>query len=733
VVTSVLGQLGAEGSLARELGASFEARPQQARMAEAVGAALESRGVLVVEAGTGVGKSFAYLIPAIGRIIASGGSERVVVATNTIALQEQLLQKDIPVLRRMFSPVDGSGEADVSKAPFRAELVKGRGNYLSVRRLQLASSRQEKLFLDEPARRSLHVIEEWAYATRDGTLATLPPLERAGVWDRVQSDSGNCMGKKCPTYERCFFQNARRRMESANLLICNHALFFSDLALRGGGEGSRGFLPEYQHVILDEAHMVEEAASEHFGRSLTEGRVRHLLSALWQPKRNRGYLATLRTKGAEAAERAIGLAERAGGEADGFFESLIRFAGGEVTAKRVPGKRPSDEPIVANWLSPAFRDLSIGLKRLKDSLLMDEDQYELNSYALRAESIAEDAEALLNQDLPGCAYWIEVKAGEGEFGGRGGRIRVELACSPIEVGPVLRKNLFTGKFSVVLTSATLATGGHAPSVTRRLVTSPPPGAGEKAASGFVEDSSASASSARLFLEDSSESASGSSFSYTVSRLGCAGATTLALGSPFDHAARVVVYVDDTMPDPRAAGYMETLVARVERHVVETEGGAFVLFTSYRTMHEAGRLLRPRLESRGMPVWVHGVDGPRTQLLERFRADGRSVLLGTTSFWQGVDVPGRGLRNVIITRLPFDPPDRPLTQARNELIESRGGNAFMEDSLPRAVIRFKQGFGRLIRTATDAGRVVVLDPRIVTARYGGRFLEALPEGVRVVMG
>jgi ATP-dependent DNA helicase DinG len=693
-------------------------------MAAAVALALEKRSTLMVEAGTGVGKSFAYLIPAIGRIIATGGKERVVIATNTIALQEQLLNKDIPLMRRVFAPPGAEGEPDESKAPFRAELVKGRGNYLSIRRMKMASERQEKLFMDEPARRSLHVIEDWAYSTADGTLATLPPLERAGIWDRVQSDSGNCMGKKCPTYEKCFYQSARRRMESANLLICNHAVFFSDLALRGGGEGARGFLPEYHHVILDEAHQVEEVASEHFGRSLTEGRIRHLLSALWQSKRNRGYLATLRVKGegASAVERAIHLADTASDAADHFFESLLRFTGGEVAATRVPRKRESDEPIVPNMISPAFRELTIALKRLKDSLLIDEDKYELNSYSLRAAGIADDAEALLNQDLPGCAYWIEVTAGDSGSTSRSGRIRIELACSPVEVAPILRKHLFTGVFSVILTSATLTTSS-----------SPGPAGGGVRV--FEDGGGESAPRAADFDPDASprkpQAPNREPFAYAVAQLGCDEARTLALGSPFDHAAQVELHADATMPDPRAPRYLDELCTRIEHHVAATDGGAFVLFTSFRTMHDAARRLRPVFEARGMPVWVHGLDGPRSHILDQFRQNDRSVLLGTTSFWQGVDVPGRALRNVVITRLPFDPPDRPLTQARNELIESRGGNPFMEDSLPRAVIRFRQGFGRLIRSATDRGRVVVLDPRILTARYGEQFLSALPEGIRVI--
>jgi ATP-dependent DNA helicase DinG len=661
-----------DSPLARELGPRFEPRREQVEMAAAVARTLAERTHLMAEAGTGVGKSLAYLVPAIERITASGGQERVVIATNTIALQEQLMGKDIPLLQRVFAARDEAGGADLSRVPFKAELVKGRGNYLSIRRLQMASTRQEKLFLDEPSRRSLHIIEDWAYSTQDGTLSTLPALERAGVWDRVQSDSGNCMGKKCPTYEKCFYQSARRRMEDANLLICNHAVFFSDLSLRAQ---EAGFLPDYQHVILDEAHMVEDVASEHFGRTLSEGRVRHLLGALWAPKRRKGFLSSVRTGplAEQTLARAVSLTEEAEEACDRFYDGLMRLVSGEVGTVRL---RAGAE--IANPITQAFEQLSLVLKRLRDALTLEEDRYELNSYAQRAAMIAEDASALCARENEGYVYWVEVSAPEG------GRVRVSIASSPVEVAPILRSHLFAQGTSVVLTSATLTTG--------------------KGPAGFE---------------------------HARTRLGAADATTIALGSPFDHRSQMSLHVDAQMPDPRHPDHVRRLAASIERHIRETDGGAFVLFTSFKAMYDVAALLRPVLEGLGMPIWVQGRDGSRTHMLDEFRASERGVLLGTASFWQGVDVPGNALRNVIITRLPFDPPDRPLTQARLELIESRGGNAFMTDSLPRAVIRFKQGFGRLIRTAGDTGRVVVLDPRIVTAKYGRLFLQAIPEGVRIV--
>lgn len=669
--------LSAGGPVARRLGDGFEPRPQQADMARAVARCMERRSRLLVEAGTGVGKSFAYLAPALIR--AAERKERVVIATNTIALQEQLIEKDAPLLQAALADA-GAPRVDVV-------LVKGRGNYLSVRRLQLASSRRERLLADEPSRRSLATIERWAYQTTDGTLATLPQVERMSVWDRVQSDSGNCMGRRCPNYERCFYQQARRRMETGSVLVCNHALFFSDLALRVRGVG---FLPPYDHVILDEAHNVEEVASEHFGLSLSEGRVRHLLNLLHHQRTQRGFLPQLAVKdaesgakGADALDGAIVRALEAGEGAAAFFDRLADLAQRTGGTTRIEGPGA-----VENTVTPLFRDLGLRLRRLKEHAVSDEDKFELNSYAERAAAIADDAAALVDQSLPSCAYWIETSGGasggeDDEDGMRSAprRRRVTLACSPVEVAPTLRERLFTGEHSVVLTSATLTTGASA-------------------------------------------------FDHIASRLGCDEPETLALGTPFDLASQVELHVDPTMPDPRDPRYVDELTRRVIGHVGATDGGAFVLFTSFATMRKAAERLAPALAEANMPMLVQERDGPRGALLRRFTECDRSVLLGVSSFWQGVDVRGRALRNVIITRLPFDPPDRPLTDARLKLIESRGGDPFREDSLPRAVIRFKQGFGRLIRSSSDTGRVVVLDPRIITKPYGRAFLRAIPEGVRV---
>jgi ATP-dependent DNA helicase DinG len=771
---ALLAPNGPVASAMREVaGAGFEPRPQQSRMCEGVALAMQRSSTLLVEAGTGTGKSFAYLLPAALRCVLYG--QNVVVSTHTISLQEQLIQKDLPVIQRVIDALVESGSLpepatpDGKARPLKPVLVKGRGNYVSVRRLKLASERQDKLFSDPAARRSLHVIEDWAYTTRDGTVSSLPAIERWGVWDKVQSDSGNCMGKKCPNYEQCFFQSARREMEESNLFVCNHALFFSDLALRAQ---DAGFLPRYEHAIFDEAHTVEEVAGEHFGASLSEGRVAHLLAGLYQSRTGKGYLSQLSliSEDLRALERTIALVDRAHDASRRFFEDLARKA--ESASPDNPRARPwtqqgaaraegGSEPrvlrirsagVVPNDLSPVMRELALRLRGLREDAKHDADRYELNAYALRAEMIAQDAGLLIEQTAPASAYWIEVTGNDSRADGAGASRRVTLACAPLEVAPILKERLFAQPLSVVLTSATLATRGQ-----HR--------AAEPAPTGPDADAPA--------------------FEHTIRQLGCEHASTMLLGSPFDYPRQVEVFVErvgaarpsppnDTRdgppthsttnppsparylapaddltwlgavppsparannPAPREARpnvppHAQRLADAVMKHVRATDGGAFVLFTSFATLNQVARAMERECARLALPLLAQGRDGSRTAILQKFREDPRSVLLGAASFWQGVDVRGQGLRNVIITKLPFDPPDRPLVQARGELIQSRGGSPFMEDALPRAVLRFKQGFGRLIRSADDHGRVVILDERVVTTRYGRAFLDALPEGVPI---
>jgi ATP-dependent DNA helicase DinG len=628
-------------------------------MADAVERNLESKGHLLVEAGTGVGKSFGYLVPAIRRILEQ--RQRVVVCTHTISLQEQIFDKDVPLLKAVIPD------------EFTTVLAKGRGNYLSLRRLRIASEKKSKVCHSEEEEHSLDLVEDWAYETTDGSLATLPVLPRRSVWQHVESDAGNCMGRRCPTYDKCFYQSARRRMENADLLICNHALFFSDLALRAKGAS---FLPAYDHVIFDEAHHLEDVASGHFGIRVSEARAKHLLRTLYNATNGKGSLAGIEGAGlpVDEVDACIRACMEAQAACESFFDGVWRSVESGKSAHPSSG-RVTTVDAFDNGLSPALGDLATRIKLLRERAVDENLQFDLASAAQRCTDLAGEIELFIAQGVEGCVYWVE--RGKPAFGSK--RPSITLSCATVDVGPVLRAHLFSMPVSITMTSATLA-------------------------------------------------ATADDFSHIIGRLGCDGAQTLALGSPFDYASQMRVMIDRTMPPPEAPNSTRELIPRILRNIDETGGGAFVLFTSFRTLREVAERCAPILRAQGYPVFIHGEDGERSQILKRFRESERSVLFGTASFWEGVDVRGRTLRNVIITKLPFDVPDHPLIQARHEKIEAAGGNAFRDDQLPRAVLRFKQGIGRLIRSADDSGRIVILDPRIVTKFYGKRFMAALPDGV-----
>jgi ATP-dependent DNA helicase DinG len=481
------------------------------------------------------------------------------------------------------------------------------------------------------------------------------------------------MGKRCPSFDKCFYQSARRRMENADILVCNHALFFSDLAMRASG---RGFLPDYQHAILDEAHEIETVACEHFGSRVSERGVQHFLRTLVSPS-GRGYLPQLRAQdaGLELVGQAVRQAELCEHAAEALFLDLWQIASqGSADPETTGLQRAMEAGAVAESLSEPMTKLA-GLLRLLRESASEADQFELNAYAERADAFAGAVRSLVAQDIPGCVYWIEA----GRSKKRRGRPALTLQAAAVDVAPHLREQLFARNISVVLTSATLATGPQ-------------------------------------------------DFALVARRLGCDDAQTLQLGSPFDMARQVRLIVDATMPDPSDAKFEAALADRVRRHVRETDGGAFVLFTSLAMLERVARAVQADFERDGHPFLVQGRGMARGAMLARFRQDSRSVLFGVSSFWQGIDVQGDGLRNVIIAKLPFESPDRPLTKARGEKLEREGGDSFRDDMLPRAVLRFRQGFGRLIRSSQDTGRVVVLDPRIVRKGYGRAFLDALPPGV-----
>lgn len=668
------------GALSNVLG-GYEERPGQKRMQALVSEALAEGRHLLVEAGTGVGKSVAYLVPALYWSLSSG--QRVVVSTGTIQLQEQLWEKDIPLLQR------------ATGLPWNAALVKGRGNYLCLRRWREAVEEGEP-FWNQGERWFFLRLAAWAAQTGTGDRSELDPTkEEEEAWAQVNSEAGNCLWQRCSWFRLCFFQRSRRAAESANLIIANHSLVVSDI------KTGNNLLPEYRYLVIDEAHRLEATASEHLGPALNLLELDRQLSALnRRPGNGRpGLLTRLRGLGpisglddltALTAE-ARGLAGRLSGALDELFRAQPGVDDDYPQALRLG-------PWVDNrseWqiLCEARDLLANSLNRLAGALIQPLDdlprripdderraalQLEIERAAGRASDQAGIIQGVLQSDLDGRIRWIE------PFRQRSSQGYI-LRSVPLDIGPELNEKLWQPLNSVILTSATLSVRGK--------------------------------------------------FDHLEERLGLrspdlASPLTAAVESPFSYPEQVLVCLPEELPDPRESSqavWAEQMDPLIHELLLTTGGRALVLFTSHRLLRNVYGRLKDRLEAAGLPLLGQGIDGGRSRLAAALREMDRAVVFGASSFWEGVDVPGPGLSCVVLVRLPFQPPTQPILAARSEALERRGVSPFYKLSLPDAVIKFRQGFGRLIRSRSDRGVVVVLDPRFDPSRsgYGRIFFDCLP--------
>jgi ATP-dependent DNA helicase DinG len=624
---------------------NFEFRPQQQEMAVAVARALEEDRHLVVEAGTGVGKSLAYLVPAI--LVALEQHKKAIISTHTINLQEQLLHKDIPILKKVL-PVE-----------FEAALMKGRQNYVCPRRLERALQNSKELFTG-PETNELERIADWASKTRDGSLSDLSIEPDPKVWTQVCSEAHICTQKTCGQNPRCFYQQARKRLLAADVIVLNHTLLFMLLGSPDEQEHREsGFLFPSDFIIFDEAHTVEQVASKQIGIGVSQYGLRSTIQRLYNARTKKGLFAIMR----DAA--GVRLAAELIDDVEKFFdavESASDFRKGREFRVREIDLVP--DTITGRLVALQARVAEV-VKRADDEIL----KAELQEFGRRIRDARDGIAIFLEQSAPQHVYWVERTGKTAQF--------LSLNAAPVDLAPHLRRMLFRDNCCCVMTSATLAVG----------------------------------------RED---------LAYFRERVGATEAEPLQLGSPFDFQKQMKMFVVRKMPDPREADYAKELEKWIAHFVKQTDGAAFVLFTSYRDMQKVAGEMEKFFAEHGMNLLVQGGGAPRTKLLEQFKSTPRSVLFGTDSFWSGVDVPGEALSNVIITRLPFAVPDTPLIEAKLELVQERGGDAFTEFSLPEAILKLRQGVGRLIRTKTDRGIVVILDNRIVTKPYGRAFMQALPK-------
>ena len=691
---------GAEGVLASNL-KGYEQRDEQMSMATAVSEAFNHDRVVLVEAGTGTGKSLAYLVPSI--LWAVRNNERVVISTNTINLQEQLIKKDLPFLARH------------TNVEFKAALIKGRSNYACLRKLESAES-EPSLFPEESSS-ELTAIIDWSKGAADGCKSGLTFTPHSATWEEVCCEADQCSRSRCKHFNYCFFYRARREASAAKILVANHALLLSDIVLRKEtGYDATAILPPFTRLIFDEGHHLEDVATSHLSLMISRGGILKQLHRLVPAKANRsGLLTIISNRLARDLPESL---DSLYGELSGLLETHLLpkthdLAGLTETTmdwlalavEQETGNAPGKEqklritPAVEKgtfWqecrqrlhvLADAIGDYTSALRTLNRRCedLPEKVRERLADQLVDMAGIERRLQAMVDSllfcsaDAEGYCRWLEVNRNS-----RG--LQARLCAAPLDIAGQVKETILDRLKTIIVTSATLTIGGEFKYLKKR--------------SGF----------SLLPKERLAE---------------------LQLASPFDYKSQAFVSVPDDMPEPTAPGYRGALEERILRACAISRGGVFILFTSYDLLNKTYAALAPDLARLGLTTLKQGEIG-RHALLANFRKEGNAVLFGTDSFWEGVDVKGEALRLVIMARLPFQVPTEPVQQARSEQIDATGGDSFRDFSVPQAVIKFRQGFGRLIRSRSDRGAVLILDRRITTKGYGKIFLRSLPE-VELITG
>jgi ATP-dependent DNA helicase DinG len=653
--TDIIKNFFSEDGLLAEKFTGYEYRQSQEEMAFAVFDTLKSRRHIFIEAPTGVGKSYAYLVPAIH--YAKENKKRAIISTYTINLQEQLIHKDIPLLKEIL-PIE-----------FKAKIFKGRSNYLCPNRLQKAMLTADTLF-DSKEKSILDKIYQWSLQTEDGTLSDMDFEVDHDVWNSVFAEKGICTTKTCSgAGTKCFFQKAKKELADSDVIVINHHLFFT--LFDGINEDREGYLYHNDFVIFDEAHTVEQVATDHISPFLSREMFKYHLLKLYNQNKKRGFLATL------PALHIIPVIQNLLDLNQIFFQDIKRKLFNPENGKldRLTS-RVYDKNIAENIIKAELDNLLGSLRKLRQACQDEWQLNELNEYIVKFNEFFHTIDDFLQQKYNKKdnehVYWVELASQKPEA-------NISICSSPVDISDYFRQHIFRPLNSTISTSATLTINNN--------------------------------------------------FEYFKKRLGAEAADELKLESPFDFYRQVKIFIPKNIspPDKKLNDiYNDDLKYWIHHFVRETNGKALVLFTNSFLMKKIGKELEVDLNEEGIELFIQGTGTSRKILLEMFKENINSVLFGLDSFWMGVDVPGEALSNLIITKLPFPVPTHPITQAKMEFIDKNGGNSFFEYSLPEAILKFRQGIGRLIRSKNDYGVIAILDNRIINKSYGKYFLNSLEE-------